>query len=169
MNRDVVRALDFARKAHGDQKYGDQPYMYHVEQVVSTAAQFGGSVTEQIVAALHDVLEDTEVTGLQIAKEFGPDIANLVTLLSNVYQEEKISNGDLHVRVNKALTYEYIRTDPRAVFVKLCDRYCNVREGKLNKKYRKEMPLFVEKLYRAGEYDLLWDRIRHFLGMGFPE
>lgn len=62
-------AREFAKKTHGDQKYGDKPYLYHLDGVAgNVASMFADRVTPeeyQILlqaAYLHDVLEDTDTT-----------------------------------------------------------------------------------------------------------
>lgn len=147
-NDDDVRT--FANTAHGDQKYGkDKPYSYHLDKVYDNAVKFGGSRTAQIAARLHDVLEDTSVPYETIEEKFGKDVADVVQLVSNL--------------PDKAETYRRIRTNPDAVFVKLCDRLANVSEGQKNDKYRKEQPLFKSILYRPGEFDELWNAIEERL------
>ena len=142
-------AMKFARGAHGDQKYGDKPYSYHLEMVFRNAQRYGGSRAAKIAAVLHDVIEDTPISKEQIAEKFGSHVADIVDLVSN--------------QPDKAETYKRIRTDKDAVFVKLCDRLANVTEGKKNDKYRKEQPLFKSILYRPGEFDDLWDAIEERL------
>ena len=49
------QAVVYATRAHGDQMYGDLPYIFHLMDV-ARRVQFG----ERVAAILHDVLEDTE-------------------------------------------------------------------------------------------------------------
>lgn len=135
----------FAVKAHGNQMYGSKPYLYHLKKVNELVIKYGGSKEEQIIAFLHDVLEDTPVTKEELSKKFGSKIAHIVDLLSNKSSKEE--------------TFKRIRTSREAVFVKLCDRLANVSEGTKNNKYRKEQSLFKQILYRPGEFDNLWREI----------
>lgn len=171
--RSIEFALGYATAAHGRQKYGDKPYMYHVQAVVTAATVPPGSEnlnfehvlgglwhTAATVAALHDVIEDTHITKEMIADVFGDEVAELTDLVTNQYWQD----GGKKTRVAlKIMTLARVRTNPIAVFVKLCDRYCNTLEGQKNDKYRKEMPAFTEMLYRPGEFDELWDAIRNNL------
>jgi len=147
-------AHEFALAAHGDQKYGNEPYDNHLEEVVGLAKRFGGDETEITAARLHDVIEDTAVTKEQLAAQFGSEVAEIVDLLSNLGKDYN----------SKKATFERIRTNPKAVFVKLCDRIANTSRGKKNDKYRKEQPLFKQILYRPGEYDLMWAVLDKILG-----
>jgi (p)ppGpp synthase/HD superfamily hydrolase len=143
------KAVSFALQAHGDQKYGDKPYEYHLRKVFDNAIKFKGTPDAKAAAMLHDTIEDTNVTKDQLAHEFNPHIAHIVDLVSNQPSKEQ--------------TYQRIRTDPDAVFVKLCDRLANVSEGQKNKKYRMEQPLFRSILYRKGEFEPLWQAIERAL------
>lgn len=147
----IDKTVSFAIRVHGDQKYGDKPYEYHLKQVFDNAVKFGGSLAARQAAILHDTLEDTAVTKPELEAQFGPKVAHLVDLLTNQPSKEN--------------TYRRIRTDPEAVFVKLCDRLANVSEGQKNGKYRKEHSLFKSILYRRGEYDTLWHAIDAALGV----
>ena len=54
---DLEAALEFARRAHaGAVDKAGRPYIEHIERVV---ARLDGE-EERIVAALHDIVEDTE-------------------------------------------------------------------------------------------------------------
>lgn len=145
----IKKGADFAKDAHGSQMYGDKPYKYHLEKVTDNATKFGGSKEEILAAWLHDVVEDTSVTKQQVAEKFGDEVAEIVYLVSNTGNKEE--------------TFRRIRTNPKAVFVKLSDRLANVSEGEKNSKYRKEHKLFKEILYREGEYEELWTAIEDAL------
>lgn len=151
----VVDAMEFAIQAHGDQKYGEKPYEYHLRKVVGNAWRNGGNITSFIVAWLHDVVEDTNVTLPEIAQRYGVDVADFVDLLTNV----KGPNG----KTDKATTFKRIRTKKMATFVKLCDRLANVSEGEKLDMYRKAHPLFKSILYIPGEFDNLWNQIEERL------
>lgn len=146
----VKDAAKFAAKAHGSQRYGGKSYMYHLERVYRVVTRFGGSEVHQATAWLHDVIEDTSVTKSDIAKVFGSKIAHIVDLVSN--------------RGSKESTFQRIRSDKDAVFVKLCDRLANVSEGGKLSMYRKQHQSFRSILYKKGEFDALWKAIDDKLG-----
>lgn len=141
-------ADQFAQRVHGDQQYGIHPYKYHLDKVVGYAKQFNGTPTQLLAARLHDVIEDTAVSKAEVASRFGSDVADVVDLVSNL--DKSIPNW-------KRQTYERVRSNPDAVFVKLCDRMANTAERGKIEKYKKEYPLFKQVLYRQGEYDTMWD------------
>ena len=144
----LKKAIEFAKEAHGNQRYGDKPYVYHLLKVAKVAKRYGGSEFQIICSFLHDVLEDTPVTFDQLSKAFGR-AATVIDLVSN--------------RASKEETFKRIRSSKDAVFVKLCDRIANVEEGAKNSKYRKEYPLFKSILYRKGEFESMWEYLDKLL------
>ncbi len=72
----LTDARSFAIAAHGEQMYGDQPYVFHLDAVVELLAPFGNQA--QIAGYLHDVVEDTDVSLQKVREEFGDRIADCV-------------------------------------------------------------------------------------------
>jgi len=160
--QDIAKqALDFAERYHGDQKYGPYPYRYHLEKVVEQAIRRGGSEEEILACALHDVLEDTACTFDELRAAWGPRVAKLVWAVTNV----KTSRG----HTDRIRTYwNVLSFAPSSLFVKLCDRYANVREGGKLAKYIREYPLFREMLRPTAlqhrSCRSLFDDLDHMLG-----
>lgn len=110
----VSAALAWAAAAHGGQKYGDRPYVFHLASVMNTAAELGFSSNAQlIVAALHDVIEDTTVTKQDLQARFGREIADAVQQLSR--PQGVLLDGYFH------------QLGPLAFAVKIADRLSNLR------------------------------------------
>lgn len=84
--RDVVQyAQDFAAKAHeGQVDKAGTPYYFHVLRVSAA----GKTVEEQVVGALHDVLEDTPTTALTLDALFGTKIALAVFAMTHMSNEK---------------------------------------------------------------------------------
>lgn len=116
-----TKARDFAVKAHGDQKYGEFPYSVHLDEVASIAKQYGE--TAEIVAYLHDVVEDTDVTAQEIEAIFGGLVARCVQILSDEPGETR--------KIRKAATYLKMSAvdgeECLALLVKSADRLANMR------------------------------------------
>lgn len=113
-------ARAFAITAHADQRYGDMPYIYHLEQVHAMACEHNLSVDVKIAAFLHDVIEDTQYTRHDIETNFGLRVSHLVFAVSNDR--------------NKQCTYAKIRImGVDAIGLKLCDRVCNLTACKVGK------------------------------------
>ena len=137
----LTSARQFATKVHGEQKYGDAPYVSHLDDVVNILREFGYS-DEDILSAgyLHDCLEDTDTQPNVIREMFGEDVLKMVDFCT----DEEGPNR----KVRKTRTYERMKNTlneasvservifNNAVVVKLADRLSNVRacarDGKEN-------------------------------------
>ncbi len=151
---DEARA--FALTAHGSQMYGDRPYAFHLEAVVSLLSDYGTDA--QVVGYLHDVIEDTRVTEDEVLARFGQRVADCVSLLTD-------SPGASRAE-RKAGTYARLATvagpAELALVVKAADRLANVRSCLVDQRrgllavYRKEHPSFRRAAYREGLCEPLW-------------
>ena len=104
----LERAIALAVRAHTGQsdKNGD-PYILHPLRVMLHSSLTRSA--ERIVAVLHDVVEDTEITVEWVRGLFGPEIAEAVDAIS-VRESEKRSDY-----------YERVKGNPLAFKVKLAD------------------------------------------------
>lgn len=81
MNTDLLdRAIVFAVKAHHNTERRGKgfPYIVHPMEAVEVVATITPDQELLAAAALHDTIEDTDVTVEQIRAEFGDRVANLV-------------------------------------------------------------------------------------------
>ena len=105
MKEDVKEAVLFAEEALVGQKdRAGVDYMVHVMTVVHMV----NTPTEKIVAALHDVVEDSDVSVDEIENVFGPEVAHSVSLMTHSSEDsyyeyvQKISEDDVATEVKKA-------------------------------------------------------------------
>jgi GTP pyrophosphokinase len=114
-----VKAYDFAREAHGSQRRRTgELYITHPLAVAQIALDHGHADPILLQACLlHDVVEDTPYTLLDIQNSFGESVAFLVDAVTHV-------KGDDVATLQKLS--DYAHKDPRAVLVKLADRIHNV-------------------------------------------
>lgn len=83
----VTKAREFAIQYHRDQKYGDKPYVYHLDCVFNKLDRsFPYSDKVGAVAYLHDILEDTECEYEELEKNFGFVVAENVLRLTKDQQ-----------------------------------------------------------------------------------
>ena len=122
-----LKAFNFAAKAHGDQKIpgSDLPYITHVACVCAELmAVIDNTVDGDLIlqcAALHDIIEDTEINYKDIFKEFGENIAEGVKSLSKNYNLAK------EVQVEDSLSR--ILKQPKEIWmVKMADRIINLSQ-----------------------------------------
>jgi len=79
----IKSALDFAEKMHsGQQRETGEPYVAHPLSVATDIMNLGFNAETIIVALLHDVIEDSEVTYEKLKKMFGRNVAKNVVVLT---------------------------------------------------------------------------------------
>lgn len=115
---DVLAARNFAIAYHGDQTYGDGPYVGHLDDVVRCLADHRAHVPTLIAGYLHDVIEDTSATVTTVEVAFGRGVATMVWALTV---------PDKSTGVTKAARYQQAYDNiasvgPWALEVKLADR-----------------------------------------------
>lgn len=158
MSRKLRLAQTLAAFAHDSQRYGK--YDYYDTHILDVVHRVGIKVAhlpkaEQedylIVAYLHDLLEDTELTVYCIEELFGFRIADSVTALSKTYRV--IDHGVTSYRTSKIPYEQYIaevKNDPVALLVKICDTEANlaasIADGnqKRIEKYTKQLEMLLE-------------------------
>jgi guanosine-3',5'-bis(diphosphate) 3'-pyrophosphohydrolase len=136
---------EFAIWAHGDQKYGDQPYWVHLDAVHSLAATFDAPLAVQIAAYLHDVLEDTTMTADYLRDRFGNEVTSLVSAVTKIPGLSRRGGLDANLR-------RVCDGGRNARLLKLCDRIANVQASKANnpklfKMYQDEAWAFKNRLF----------------------
>ena len=78
-HEELVTALHLIAHQHGKQKdKAGAPYLMHLIRVAGRSTD----PDEMIVALLHDILEDTEVSFDTLAERFSPEITHAVELLT---------------------------------------------------------------------------------------
>lgn len=72
--------------AHNGQvnKHNSEPYIAHVHRVATHVRDRGLDETHQAVAWLHDVLEDTDYTDVELISQFNNEIVTAVLALTKV-------------------------------------------------------------------------------------
>ena len=75
----ISAAYEKARSLHeGQLRKSGEPYIIHPLNVAGILAELHAGPDTICAGLLHDVVEDTECTNEDIAKEFGTDIAEMV-------------------------------------------------------------------------------------------
>lgn len=119
MNRlDVMRARQFAIDKHDGQLYGNLPYIYHLDMVHQLAEGIGLSDFAQVLAYLHDTIEDGVSTYEEISKEFGSEMGKYVSYISRDKDNETYTAYIGRVKYYGGAVRE----------VKVCDLLCNLEE-----------------------------------------
>ncbi len=155
----INKARQFALLHHGDQQYGDHPYIVHLGAVAALVEAYGD--TAVVIAYLHDVVEDTGVTMAAVEVEFGSFVASCVGILTDEVGADR--------KERKSRTYAKMAGVSGeldlALVVKAADRLANVRACVADKNvrllgvYRGEHEVFTRSVYRQGLCDELWDEL----------
>lgn len=120
-----ARALDFAARAHVDQRRKGEraePYVNHLAETAALVAEAcGGRDVDAVLAALlHDTLEDTDVTYDELAAAFGTVVADVVAEVTDDKELAKAERKRLQI-------VHAPHACPSAKLVKLADKTSNLR------------------------------------------
>lgn len=121
----ITRALDFAARKHVSQRRkgeNEEPYVNHLTEVAHLLAEATNGTDGVLVmaGALHDIIEDTEVTHAELADAFG---AEILTLVLEVTDDKSLPKAE-----RKRLQVEHAaRISNRAKLIKLADKTSNLR------------------------------------------
>ena len=122
------RAIIFAVKAHsGTERRGKgYPYIVHPLEAVEIVATMTADQELLAAAALHDTVEDTDVTVEQIRKEFGDRVAELVASESDDMPVGVSEKDSWHARKQAAID-RLSKASREAKMVALGDKLSNMR------------------------------------------
>ena len=131
MEDKLQQIIELATELHGDQKrkYTGEPYVNHTISVSNIVRDNGGDESMVYAALLHDVLEDTPTTGLELIKrlmgitddpELSMKVFRLVKELTDVYTKE--SYPDVNRKGRKEMEAMRLgRVSPKAQTIKYAD------------------------------------------------
>ena len=160
----IYDAYLFAREAHKDQfRASGEPYIIHPISVALTLVEYRADPVTIIASLLHDVIEDTSKTFIDIKDKYGLEVARLVEGLTKI---QKISynvddNGkrtdDQEYASNFQKMLFSMSKDIRVIWIKLSDRLNNMKTLKY---------LSLEKQLRISKETLdIYAPMAHKLGM----
>ncbi len=121
----VRRAYLFAEKAHAGQKRASgEPYIIHPTETAVTLAKLRLPQNIIVAGLLHDVPEDTAVTLEDVEKEFGADVASMI---SGITKLGKIKYRGMERYVeNLRKMFVAMASDIRTIIIKFADRLHNL-------------------------------------------
>jgi len=123
----VERAFEFSDAAHrGQFRKSGEPYITHPLAVASILSQWRLDAQGLAAALLHDVMEDTSVTKLQLEATFGKPVANMVDGVSKLDQIEFDSHEEAQAESFRKMLLAMAQ-DVRVILIKLADRLHNMR------------------------------------------
>jgi guanosine-3',5'-bis(diphosphate) 3'-pyrophosphohydrolase len=123
----LTRAYRFSEHSHqGQQRASGEPYLSHPLEVAGLLVGFKMDVTTVTAGLLHDVLEDTEATKVDLQREFGPEIAELVDGVTKIGKLAFSSREERQAENFRKMLVAMAR-DLRVLMIKLADRLHNMR------------------------------------------
>jgi len=121
------RALEFAARAHADQKrLSGEPYITHPLHVARMLFEMGFDAEVISAGLLHDTVEDTGITLKDLQAQFGPGISDLVDGVTkiSIIKSENIKQTQAE-NIRKMLLS--MVNDIRVILIKLADKIHNMR------------------------------------------
>src|SRR5436190_4624456 len=123
----IKRAYDYSFKMHAGQtrKSGD-PYFIHPASVAGIITDLKLDTASVCAGLLHDVVEDTKMTLVDIDREFGSEIKELVDGVTKLNKINFTSKEDRQAESFRKMVVAMSK-DLRVLLVKICDRLDNMR------------------------------------------
>jgi len=103
-----------------------EPYITHPVSVACILADLHMDVPTILAALLHDVVEDTDITTLDIKQKFGPQVAELVDGVTKLDKIEFQSASQAQAENFRKMLLA-MSQDVRVILVKLADRLHNMQ------------------------------------------
>jgi len=125
--RQLQSAYEFSEAAHeGQFRRSGEPYISHPVEVAKILTQWHLDSQALTAALLHDVMEDTAVTKIEISEKFGKMVAELVDGVSKLDKIEFESQEQAQAENFRKMFLAMAR-DVRVILIKLADRLHNMR------------------------------------------
>lgn len=123
----IDRALRYSAAAHrGQKRMSGEDFVEHSIAVASILAGLLVDTTSICAALLHDVVEDSDLTTDDIAREFGTEVAGLVDGLTKISHLSFRSTAEEQSENYRKLLLS-VAKDARVIIIKLADRLHNMR------------------------------------------
>jgi guanosine-3',5'-bis(diphosphate) 3'-pyrophosphohydrolase len=159
----IERAYEIAEAAHADQyRKSGEPFITHPLGVASVLAGLGLDETTVAAALLHDAVEDTELSLVEVEDEMGYDVAMLI---DGVTKLDKIRFRSAEQSRAENLRKMIVATarDVRVLLIKIADRLHNMRTlaplipEKRELIARETLEIYAPLAHRLGMYAIKWE------------
>ena len=159
----IRAAYEMAKMAHAGQKRRDgSPYVTHCIAAADISVDIGLDEDSIIAALLHDVIEDTSLTHADIAKQFGPAVADIVEGVTKLTRVQYTSKEDEQAENLRKMLLAMAK-DIRVVLIKIADRLHNMRTmayqtpEKQKSKSLETMEIYAPIAHRLGMQRAKWE------------
>jgi GTP diphosphokinase / guanosine-3',5'-bis(diphosphate) 3'-diphosphatase len=154
----IKKAYDYSLKVHeGQTRASGQVYLIHPLEVALVLAELKMDPVAVAAGLLHDSVEDTSVTIVDIRKEFGEQVAHIVEGVTKISKIDFATREEQQAENLRKMMLAMV-DDIRVVLIKLADRLHNMRT-------LEHLP--PERQQKIAEETLeIFAPIAHRLGMG---
>jgi guanosine-3',5'-bis(diphosphate) 3'-pyrophosphohydrolase len=154
----VKKAYDFSLKHHeGQTRASGEPYLVHPLEVALVLAEMKMDPAAVAAGLLHDSVEDTSVTIVDIRKDFGEQVAHIVEGVTKISKIDFATREEQQAENLRKMMLAMV-DDIRVVLIKLADRLHNMRTLE---------HLQPDRQHKIAEETLeIYAPIAHRLGMG---
>jgi GTP diphosphokinase / guanosine-3',5'-bis(diphosphate) 3'-diphosphatase len=154
----VRKAYQYSQKIHsGQSRASGEPYLVHPLSVALVLAEMKMDSVAVAAGLLHDSVEDTSVTVVDIRKEFGEQVAHIVEGVTKISQIDFATREQQQAENLRKMMLAMV-DDIRVILIKLADRLHNMRT-------LEHLP--VERQQKIAQETLeIYAPIAHRLGMG---
>ena len=159
----IRAAYEMARLAHTGQFRRDgSPYVTHCIAAADISVDIGLDEDSIIAALLHDVIEDTSLTHEDIARQFGPAVADIVEGVTKLTRVQYTSKEDEQAENLRKMLMAMAK-DIRVILIKIADRLHNMRTmayqspEKQKTKSLETMEIYAPIAHRLGMQRAKWE------------
>src|ERR1700680_2199451 len=123
----IRKAYEFSQRYHsGQQRASGEPYLVHPLEVALVLAEMKMDAVSVAAGLLHDSVEDTSITIVDIRKEFGEQVAHIVEGVTKISQIDFATREEQQAENLRKMMLAMV-DDIRVVLIKLADRLHNMR------------------------------------------
>ena len=159
----IRAAYDMARLAHSGQLRKDgSPYVTHCVAAADITVDMGLDEDSIVSALLHDVIEDTNLTHDDIARQFGEAVADIVEGVTKLTRVQYTSKEDEQMENLRKMLMAMAK-DIRVILIKIADRLHNMRTmayqsaDKQRSKALETMEIYAPIAHRLGMQRAKWE------------
>ncbi len=154
----IKKAYEVANEKHlGQLRKSGEAYVQHPLEVAYILTTLHGGPSTIAAGLLHDVLEDTDMTKDEMAKEFNPDVAEIVDGVTKISKLKYMTKEKALAHNHEKLLLAMAK-DIRVILVKIADRLHNMRTicfhtpEKQKKISQETLDLYAPLAHRLGMY-----------------
>ena len=159
----VQRAHDLAVSAHaGQTRASGEPYVSHTIEVATILAQLRLDTDTIVAGLIHDTIEDTALTPMEVESQFGADVAAIVDGVTKLGKVQFRSATEQQVENYRKMLLS-MASDARVILVKLADRLHNMRtlehlpEHKQRRIALETREIYAPLAHRLGMAAIRWE------------